>query len=385
MGYHILFIGWEFPPRGGGVGTYMWNMARVLSRLGHHIVFMTGRMEGMASTDKYENLTVYRCYEQGEHRQRKFVNKVLKIVQEHKIDWIEGADYLGECHLLLKEKDFPPIVIKAHSCDALSALRRAESMYAWQRPLVFLALFRNIRKLLDERACLGLSRHLLAPSWRIVDELIKDRLIKPVSIGVIPNTLDSISESGGEEYHKPTILFPGKISIGKGIEYLQPILGSLDIPGLRVEIAGDDTYARGIGSLKKWLKEKLAQKQIDAEFLGKLSSDQMKEAYQRSWVVILPTKWDNFPNVVLESMQLGKPIVTSPFGGMVEMLEGTRAPVAVPQSLEFPNAVQQLLLNKSLRDKVGRSLKDKFEKAYAPERVAQSYLEHITHNVMENR
>lgn len=385
MGYNILFIGWECPPRGGGVGTYMWNMAQALSRLDHDVVFMTGKMQGLPSRERLDNLTVYRCYNQGEHRHKRFVNKVLKIVQAHKIDWIEGADYLGECNLLLKDRNCPPIVIKAHSCDALTILRKAEVLYSWQKPLIKLALLRNYKKLSEEKFCLKECDYLIAPSWRIIEELIKDDLISSKSIGVIPNTIAKLSNSIGQENCVPTILFPGKISIGKGIQYLPRILSRIKIPNLRVEIAGDDTYARGIGSLKNWLKMKLEGKNINGVFLGRLNRDEMIQAYLRSWVVILPTKWDNFPNVVLESMQLGKSVVTSPFGGMVEMLEGTEGCVAIPESVEFSNAVEQLLSDQGLRTRVGESMREKFEKVYSPEHVAPKYIKHISKNISDSR
>jgi glycosyltransferase involved in cell wall biosynthesis len=356
----------------------MWNMAKALGSCDVEVVFMTGRMKGHPERERHGNLTLYRCYDAGAHRTRGFVDQVLRIAQAHNVDWIEGADYLGECCRLLQAKSRPPVVVKAHSCDALAILRKAEIMYPWQKPLVALGLWRTFRKRADEKACLKKCNSLLVPSWRMVAELASDGLINTDHIGVIPNTIASPPAPVEKEHDRPTVFFPGKISIGKGIEYLPRIVSETGIRGLRLEIAGDDSYARGLGSMKKWLAGKLAKAEIDATFLGKLSPEEMVRAYKRAWVVVLPTKWDNFPGVVLEAMQLARPVVTTPHGGMVEMLAGTDGRIALPESKAFSREIEGLLADKELRARAGESLREKFNRAYSPEQVARTYLEYVT-------
>jgi glycosyltransferase involved in cell wall biosynthesis len=94
-------------------------------------------------------------------------------------------------------------------------------------------------------------------------------------------------------------------------------------------------------------------------------------------VVLLPSRWDNFPTVLLESMSYGKAVVASPHGGMVEMLQDTLCSVAEPESDKFIEEVARFLRSDVLRKDVGRSMFDKACRAYAPDVVAAAYLDFV--------
>jgi glycosyltransferase involved in cell wall biosynthesis len=172
------------------------------------------------------------------------------------------------------------------------------------------------------------------------------------------------------------VLFVGRIEIGKGIEYLPAILSRLarEFPGLVLEIAGPDSYARGLGSLKAWLERRLAGTPGQVRFLGRLRGPELAAAYRRSWVVMLPSRWDNFPTVLLEAMGHARPAVGSPHGGMPEMLEGTLGAIADPASDQFAERVAELLRDPAQRARAGASLRERLERAYSPAVVVGAYV-----------
>lgn len=67
------------------------------------------------------------------------------------------------------------------------------------------------------------------------------------------------------------------------------------------------------------------------------------------------------------------PIVASPWGGMSEMLDGTKCVIANPESSAFANAVISLLHDPDLRVSAGNSAQMKAVTAYSPDIVVQKF------------
>lgn len=374
---NILFHGWEYPPNGAGVGAYMFNMAHALSAAGHHIVVVTGYDDGLQREEEQNGVYVYRNYSRNERGSLRVRDMVLQIASEHSIDWIEGADHLGDCAELLKVDCRPPIVIKVHTCNVLKVLRKSQVLYGWQRLFIHLAIWRKRTEYLAEKYCIEHADMLIAPSNRVVYEMRKQDLSISKSVDIIPNPIIPSKTFVNVESEKPTLLFIGRLDIGKGIQYLPKIMKSLNRQDVSLEIVGPDTYARGIGYLEKWLRKQFSECIGDVHFFGKLDATETAKAYQRAWVVIVPSRWDNFPTIVLESMCYAKPVVASPHGGMPEMLKGTLCSVADPSTPQFAHALRTLLEDKSFRKRAGKSMYEKFKSEYVPEIVACKYIETI--------
>lgn len=377
---NVLFHGWEYPPNGAGVGMYMHYMARALNKAGHHVVVVTGRAPGRPEQETAEEGLVYRAYDRAEVGAAKNRGRVLALAREHRIDWIEGADHLGECAGLLREKNRPPVVIKVHSSNALRVLRDSQVLYPWQRWTIALACLRSRRTIADERATLRHADILLAPSERVLEELRKQEGRTVSKVRVVPNPVEIPDGWQNREAGVPTILLVGRIDVGKGIQYLPRLLEHVarKQPEVVLEIAGGDTYARGLGSMQKWLERLLGENARRIRFLGRLNPGQLDEAYRRAWVVVVPSRWDNFPTAVLEAMARAKPIVASPHGGMCEMLGRTESVIADPATPEFAEAVWSFLDREPLRRSAGQSGRRKAQEAYAPGVVAAQYVDAVT-------
>jgi len=376
---NILLYSYAFPPYGGGVGSYLANMADALAGSGRQVVVLTGQVKGLPAEESKGNVTILRQYDRAEIGSRRVTDLALSVIRRYRIDPVEGADYFGDCAGLLQEKKRPLVLIKVHSCNILKILNESQVMYWWQRPLIRLALLRNRQLTMREKNCIEQADMLVAPSARIFDELKKQDVHLPQPRTVIANPIQPYACSFESEATSATLLMVCRLDIGKGIQYIPGIIAALkrDFPDLRLEIAGSDAYARGLGSLKAWLLKQLGSLASHVTFLGQLDSLELEEAYKRAWVVLLPSRWDNFPTVVLEAMSYGKAVVASPHGGMVEMLQGTLCSVAEPESGKFIQEITRLLGSDVLRKDVGRSMYDKACRAYAPDVVAAAYLDFV--------
>jgi glycosyltransferase involved in cell wall biosynthesis len=91
--------------------------------------------------------------------------------------------------------------------------------------------------------------------------------------------------------------------------------------------------------------------------LGYVSSDRLKSiAYCAANLFIFPTRADNLPLVLQESMACGTPMVSFKVGGVPDLVRpGITGYLATPEDVkDFCNGIVQLLEDQSLRDRMGQ-------------------------------
>lgn len=111
------------------------------------------------------------------------------------------------------------------------------------------------------------------------------------------------------------ILFVGALSVRKGIRYLVQAVVALIDKGfdIRLTIAGK-------GSLRESLENRISSAgyQDHFVFLGKINN--VLDIIANSDLVVVPSIFDSYPNVVIESLHTGTPVVGARAGGIPEML-----------------------------------------------------------------
>jgi glycosyltransferase involved in cell wall biosynthesis len=88
-----------------------------------------------------------------------------------------------------------------------------------------------------------------------------------------------------------------------------------------------------------------ANLETSISLLGYLHSEKLYEAYQESTIFILPSYREGFPTVIIEAMNFGLPIITTPVGGNPDHLQhGINVLFVKPKDPKsIVNAVVQLL------------------------------------------
>jgi len=118
------------------------------------------------------------------------------------------------------------------------------------------------------------------------------------------------------------ILYVGQIVPFKGVRTLVEAFGLLrrDRP-IRLLLAGSSMLDE-----EEKLRAMVSSKGISGiEFVGFKSGDALAGLYRSARFVVMPTLWyENIPNVVLEAMSYGKPVVGSDLGGIAEIIEDGR-------------------------------------------------------------
>jgi glycosyltransferase involved in cell wall biosynthesis len=117
---------------------------------------------------------------------------------------------------------------------------------------------------------------------------------------------------------------------------------------------------------------------IDTLNLGYVNSDRLKSiAYSAADLFIFPTRADNLPLVLQESMACGTPMVSFKVGGVPDLVRpGITGYLAQPEDAEdFCNGIVQLLEDGNLRDRMGQQCRAIALAEYPLELQAQRYIE----------
>lgn len=152
------------------------------------------------------------------------------------------------------------------------------------------------------------------------------------------------------------ISFIGRASVEKGIVEFLEVAKELSTIKFAVVGALDPT----LESLKK-------KSPSNVHWTGFLSGKEYDMFYQKSKIVVVPSKWyEGFPNVITRAMQHGKPVITCNIGAMQSIIDHNVNGLLVEpgNSTQLKNAVEKLYNNNELCKKMGASGKVKATNKY---------------------
>ena len=156
----------------------------------------------------------------------------------------------------------------------------------------------------------------------------------------------------------PIILSAGRFIDKKGFDVLLESLFILKRKGIKFKciIAGDGRLDKEIKSLS--IKLGLEQ---DINFPGFLSENEMIKLYRKGCVFVLSSREsadgnkDGIPNVILEAMAFGLPVVSTSVGGIPEVVRNHWNGLLINpnDSIELADAIEIILRNNKLREEMG--------------------------------
>lgn len=169
--------------------------------------------------------------------------------------------------------------------------------------------------------------------------------------------IDSLRASSAEQVkavvqNKPFGLFVGQLIPRKNVLVLPDILRNV------LEIFTDFCIVViGDGSLRSTLAQRAREVGVDhrLRMLGNLPREEVFPFYAFAQMLIHPTLFDSWAQVVNEAAASGLPIVTTPYEGSVGDLlrEGESALVRSPDAFSLASAIVDLLRNDSLKRSLG--------------------------------
>jgi glycosyltransferase involved in cell wall biosynthesis len=165
----------------------------------------------------------------------------------------------------------------------------------------------------------------------------------------IPNCIDPAElpaprQPAGNE---GTAMFLGWVIPTKGVGELVEAWSRLNPKGWRLIVAGPVEEAYKAELLKTHRPE-------GVEFTGELGHEEAMKLMAGADLFVLPSYTEGFPNVILEAMALGRPIVATAVGAIPEMLSDGCGVLIKPRSAEeLAEALSRVLSDPGLREGLG--------------------------------
>lgn len=166
----------------------------------------------------------------------------------------------------------------------------------------------------------------------------------------------------------PVILFIGRLHEQKGLDWFFTCLPQLfeRLPEHHVVLVGD-------GPLERQLREMAEQLQISQRVHFLLWRPDIPQLLKRCDVLVLPSRYEGMPNVVLEAMAAGVPAVTTKVQGVYELLGPWAKELTVPfgDTAALVDRIATLVADQPLRERVTTALSERvIEKFSYPIKVS---------------
>jgi glycosyltransferase involved in cell wall biosynthesis len=233
----------------------------------------------------------------------------------------------------------------------ISGIRVAE-----HRTRMHLWLDRITNRLVDRNVCV---------SQAVADFSIRRAKLDPRKIIVIPNGVDAARFSAAspadlKQYGIPvgsrTFLFVGRLDQQKGLSYLLAAWQRLVAthPALQLLLVGE-------GPLRPALEAQIVELGLTASVRLLGWREEIPELMRAVDCVVLPSLWEGMPNVVLEAMAAGLPVVATRVEGTQEVIQDGRTGWLIsPRSVsELTRALTEVIADPAaaqLRGECGREL-----------------------------
>jgi len=161
----------------------------------------------------------------------------------------------------------------------------------------------------------------------------------PERVHLLPNGIDAGAfpmlprqEARGKlgiEGTRALVLFVGHLLPVKGVDIL---VESLRDDSFRVPWGDVDVVLAGEGPMRSWVEaNRRERRELPVRLLGRLSREQVALWMNAADVVVLPSRNEGCPNVVLEALCCGTPVVAARVGGVPDLLDDSCGVLCRPE------------------------------------------------------
>lgn len=381
----ILLLSWEYPPRlVGGLGRHVHRLSIELARLGHEVHVVAPGEEGAAPEEDVDGVHVMRA------------PHPPPPIDFHAelVPWTQqlNASLLPAAARLLRRTEID--VVHAH--DWLVTYAAAGLRHAFEVPLVATIhateygrhqgrLPGEMNKLIHqiEWWLTFESRRVITCSQYMRDEARRIFLLPPEKQDVVPNGVDltDFDPPDGVEAFRATrvrpgekmLFYAGRLEYEKGV---QTVLDALPRVLTREPIR---FYVAGWGTHGEALRARAATLGLSdrVHFLGFVPQEELAMFYAAADLAVVPSLYEPFGIVALETMASGTPCIAADTGGLREFVvheaTGLRFSPGDPASLAA--MIERLTSDRRLAHRLTVDARRMIEAGFAWSHVAERTVE----------
>jgi glycosyltransferase involved in cell wall biosynthesis len=375
----ILMIIGLFSPCIGGAERECQNLAKKLISMGHSVTVLTGFVEGLPPFENIDGIPVYRKIRGWHVFELTYMVSVFMLLWRHR----KNFDHIICFGLYLYTA---PAVLFAR-CSGKKAFFRLECSSV-------LGDFQKLTRLKSQKfilSCAKFADGIIAISSEIENELLSHGFNKNKIIR-IPNSVDTGSFTPFPDMQKqaiPAISFIGRLDHQKGVDVLLHALKILADKGIsfKANIVGD-------GPSRQELMQEAAELCLldHMQFTGMVQN--VAPVYQQTGIMVMPSRFEGLPLVLLEGMACGLGIIATCVGGIPEVLDPDATGQASKSGYKLcdngilvqpddattlASAISLLIEDQDLRLRMGVHARQLIAQRYALDTVVQKYLNLLAH------
>jgi glycogen(starch) synthase len=318
----VLMLTWEYPPRTGGAAAHVDGLSHALGRAGHDVVVLTvGDPATVAPA----------------------ADGVRVLRASADLPWIPDDDLVASAasanhhlvRLLTELGDWRPDVVHAHNWECAWAATTVATLHGAPLVTTYHTTTRSSHggsvppgetstiHAVESWLAHG-SAQVIAPSLFMSREVLTGFELPAERIHRVPNGIDPTWWSAGEwpETRPPMVLTWGRVQYEKGFQVLARAMSLVRgrVPDVECIIAGRGSYLPEL------------QSQVDIEgvsdivrLIGFVSDVKLRDLVHRAGCVVIPSLYEPFGIVALETLAGGAPLIVARTGGLAELIAGTGA------------------------------------------------------------
>jgi len=371
----ILLINYEYPPIGAGAATASQAIARSLVASGHHSTILTAGIGDLVGTSEEDGVRVIRLASRRQRRESAPISEMVsfmlwslaavrRVVRSERIDGIIAFFSFpsGPSAWWAHRDAGVPYVISLRGGDVPGAEPRLALIHRCLAPL--------------RRPILRSAQAVVANSPGLKALAEKGY---PAQVHMVPNGVDTIFFSPPappRPANAPArLLFVGRFQGQKNLFWLVEQLAvfrRLTALPFTLDLVGD-------GPLRDALTARIAQLQLAdiVRFHGWKDRADLRAHYRCADLLINPSLYEGMPNVVLEAMACGCPVLASRVPGndtvVVDRASGWL--YSLGDAADFSDCLRTLLTRPDIATALSVAARIRVEGEYSWDRTTQSYLE----------
>ena len=349
-----LIISRELPPAtypAGGIGTYVANIARLLVEKGDTLHLIGERWRGAPlKREALEDgrLIIHRigkedlphpCAGNDADRLRRELTGLKsssfpaqwfawsaaflaeQLVRDEGIETIEAQEWEAPLYYYLLRRSLGlgpegrvPCIIHLHSPTVF--------IHRFNGPAIPPPAFDAMRRM--EEFCIRSADALVCPSRSLAAQASRHYGVAREWIETIPLPVGFTPRIARDPviWEQGSICFVGRLEPRKGV--IEWVEAAIRVARRRPEVHFDFIGADIWGLQNAFLEQIGKELAPRFRFHGAKAKADIVNFLSRASAAVVPSRWENFPNVCIEAMSSGLPVIATRFGGMNEMIDDGR-------------------------------------------------------------